>query len=76
MEYGDKIKVIKGVSDPASLVPAVGVEGKFFSKRANGMLVCEFQPPFPLHGGGTALADPNHPEGVRIFFNRDEIEAI
>ena len=31
LSYGSKIKVIKEVSDPGSLIPAVGVEGKFIS---------------------------------------------
>lgn len=77
MQYGDRIMVTKGISAPGAIMPAVGVVGKVASNfRPDGMVVCEFQPPFPLHGGGEALKDDNHPEGVRVYFNPDEIKLV
>lgn len=76
MKYGDQIQVTRGISAPGALMPAVGVVGKVLSFRPDGMVVCEFQPPFPIHGGGEALEDDNHPEGVRVYFNKDEIKLV
>jgi hypothetical protein len=75
MEYGDRIRVIKGVSSSSALTPAVGVEGKVIRMRPGGMVTCDFMPPFPLHGGGTACYDEDA-RPIRIYFKPEEIEIV
>lgn len=72
--YGKKIRVMQEVLSPSALMPAVGVEGVVVREdREKGRVICDFMPPFPLAGGGKALADDEHGR-VRVYFKPDEIQ--